>query len=247
MAKERNIPQTVIQTEADSPKWWIIGGLVVVAGIGGAVWYIDRKIKQEKKSRVEENALTEGSTENYAKRLALQLGKKWYMLEFPDKEEIFSVLRQIGDQKAYDQVAKDYFRLTGRTLNQDLAERLDDKEFRTAIVLYNSKVQDQSAAGAGQQLQAIKVEAAEYVADEIWAAVEGLGTDEQRVYKAFLALSTKRMYEELLRIFKQKYKIDLWDRLGEELYLISGGSLSMGGGFWQTPINRFKEIVSKLK
>ncbi len=119
-----------------------------------------------------------------------------------DEESIFSALSG-RTQAQLDQISKEYQRLTGRTLDADLADELSSEDLKR-LATFSPTVKTKPE------------DLATMVATQLQKAMEGLGTDEESIFSALNGRSQTEL-DEIKKAYLKLNGHDLLDDLHDEL------------------------------
>ena len=249
MALKRKNNLLTSSIENGQLKWLVIGSVLLAGIVFGGGYLLYRGIKKKKTANqlqnIEKLSLTEGSLENIAKKIALELEKPFY--ENADENLVIEAVKLIKTQKEYNQVIDIYAKLTGgKILNEALAKVLDAAELKNIEDILALKPQklDNKNNEVGAPDRAKK--AADF-ADRLFVAINGVGTDADAIVAIFRSLDSLKTYTELQKIYAQKYNEELWEALAGEGFLRIRTAESYGGGYFQTTYNFLEETIKKLK
>ena len=243
--RNRQYKQSLLRkaTETNQLKWFIIGGIVLtgvaVVGIVYAKNKITKALEEKRKSQVEKNTLTEGSLENIAKKISIELEKSWY--EFTDETAVIEAIRQIKSAEDYQKLIAVYKKLTGKVLNEEISKKFKGSELKILEDLIYLK----PAKQGGSTAQAERQKAEEF-ADRIFKAVDGadfLGRAGDKALEIFYSLPNLATYELMVKIYQEKYGRDMWEDLEGEWDVSYSIALSTG----KNTLTTLQDIVKQLR
>ena len=243
--KKTNLLRTAAET--GQLKWYVLGGVILVGGVGFGLWYANTKLKvairRKQIGKIEEKTLQEGTVENIAKKIALELEKSWY--EWRNNAKVVEAIKQIESKEDYNKLIEIYKKLTGKVLNEELGNKLTSTELKQIEDIISLKAEKVDRTGKELNKPNYNQKAEEY-AEEIYKAVSGLdigGSSCNKVLSVFRKIPSLAFYEQMKSIYETKHG-DLWEDLLDETNIKYGLVISEG---FKSCVSVLENIVKNLK